>query len=108
MTTEINGQTSDGFHTFDELYEHRTRLFILIMKQNYGKAWRSKLHEDGKMFEGFFIAGIKTPAGDISYHLEEKYWEELNGMITLDNAEAFDGHTPEDVLERLQKWASTL
>lgn len=102
------GEVSDGFHTFNELYSHRTELFILLMKQNYPKAWRSKVHEDGSMFEGYFIAGIKTPAGDISYHLEEKYWDSLNGMITLEAAEAFDGHTSEDVAKRLSEWAKTL
>ena len=108
VPTEGVGEVSDGFHTFNELYSHRTELFILLMKQNYPKAWRAKVHEDGSMFEGYFIAGIHTPAGDISYHLEEKYWDSLNGMITLEKAEPFDGHTPEDVANRLSEWAKQL
>ena len=30
MPSGVNGSTSDGYHTFDELYEHRTVLFSVI------------------------------------------------------------------------------
>lgn len=101
---KVTGDTSDGYHTFNELYEHRALLFIMLAKQNYGKAWRAKLHEDGTMYDGYFIAGIHTPEGDITYHLEEKYWNDMNGMVTLTYADKYDGHTSQDVAKRLRRW----
>jgi len=38
---------SDGYHTFDELYEHRHWLFLSLMKMWPERAWASKLHADG-------------------------------------------------------------
>ena len=102
------GDITDGYHTFTDLYDHRTELFLVLMKLNYGKSWRSRQHEDGSMFEGMFVAGIHTPAGDITYHIEDTYWELFDGIITLEKAEAFDGHTSDDVLQRLKEWAKQL
>ena len=45
---EINGSTSDGYHTFDELYYHRTVLFAVICNTYCDKAWKSWLHADGQ------------------------------------------------------------
>ncbi len=45
------GEVSDGNHTFNELYMHRTTLFNIILCQNKDKAWKSKLHDDGTMFD---------------------------------------------------------
>jgi len=90
-------QISDGYHTFEELYYHRTILFSIICRQNKKMAWRSKLHADGSMFENFFIAGITTAAGDYTYHCEIKYWELFNYIKELPNALEWDGHKPEDI-----------
>lgn len=43
-------QISDGYHTFEELYFHR---------------WKSRLHDDGTMFNNYFIIEINTPIGQI-------------------------------------------
>lgn len=111
---KIDENTSDGYHTFKELYEHRIALFKALMWAHWKNAWASKVHADGSIFEGWFIAGIHTPKGDITYHLPIKDWEELfkcrpdetgNNNIcimTLDKAPEFDGHTSDDVLERLK------
>lgn len=99
--TEITGSTSDGFHTFDELYHHRTILFALLADMvPQGWAWKAREHEDGSMFDGFFIAGVKTPHGEATYHCRLEYWD-LFRVNELDRAPAFDGHTPEDTLARL-------
>lgn len=37
-TVKINGNTSDGYHTFDELYHHRAILFAVICNANKDKA----------------------------------------------------------------------
>lgn len=96
------GEISDGYHTFNELYDHRAVLFSVICNQNFDIAWKSKLHDDGTMYDGMFIAGISTCNGDIRYHVENKYWD-LFRVKELDRAPEYDGHTSDDVLERL-KW----
>ena len=118
-------KVSDGYHTFDELYEHRNLLFIALCKAIHTEAlrlwrpekmdfvdysmledtcWRSKLHYDGSSFNNWFILGIgKEPKTQISYHLPLSKWEETDFAETLDKAPEWDGHTSDDVLERLIK-----
>ena len=93
---KVNGKTSDGYHTFDELYYHRTVLFSILCRQNQG-SWRSNKHEDGSMFEGMFIAGIETPEGSYTYHCEDKYRYLFRGVKELENAPKYDGHLPSDI-----------
>lgn len=100
--TIIDGNTSDGYHTFDELYEHRAVLFAFICNQNKDFAWKSKQHEDGSMFDGMFIVGFTTPYGNVTYHYDMDLWDLFN-IKELEYAPHFDGHTPDDVLERLKK-----
>lgn len=91
------GEISDGYHTFNELYEHRMFLFSIICKQNRKNAWRSKLHADGTMYENFFIVGISTPNGDYSYHYHMDDWDYFFGIRTLERAPDWDGHMPKDI-----------
>jgi len=90
------GDLSDGYHTFNELYHHRAVLFSVICNQNKDKAWKSKLHADGTMFDGYFIVGIDTPKGTYTYHYRMKYWD-LFDVKELERAPEWDGHKPEDV-----------
>lgn len=93
---------SDGYHTFEELYEHRCMLWAVMARQNSADFWKSKTHFDGSVWEGWFVLGKYKSAGkQITYHLPMKYWELLKGVTTLPKAHRFDGHTSEDVLERL-------
>ena len=101
MPSGVNGSTSDGYHTFDELYEHRTVLFSVICNSHTDLAWKSRHHHDGTMFDDMFVAGIQTPAGPCTYHCENQYWD-LFRVPELERAPEFDGHTPEDVLQRIQ------
>lgn len=78
--TDTN-KISDGYHTFGELYNHRTRLWIELCrgldKYTNKKVWCSKVHSDGKISEGFFLLGCNMLNGkQITYHLEDKYWDE--------------------------------
>lgn len=88
---------SDGHHTFDDLYYQRMILTAVIAKTYKDKAWRSKLHHDNTMFNGDFIVGFDTPEGQYSYHFKLKYWNEFDGVTTLENAPMYDGHKPKDV-----------
>ena len=103
---EIDENTSDGYHTFKELYDHRIALFIALMRSNPLISWRANNHEDGTGFEGWFIAGMHLPTGDITYHLPESDWTKLDysGIATSNKAPKWDGHSANDVVERLNKW----
>lgn len=101
---------SDGYHTFEELYDHRITLFIVLCRfvDNRvfvgGEVWRSKVNGDGSTWEDYFIMGIGKEKGkQITYHLPLSRWEETEFAETLDQAPEFDGHSSEDVLERLKR-----
>lgn len=104
MSNNTYGDVSDGYHTFDELYHHRTMLFAALCNTYKTNAWKSKQHNDVKvpMYDGMFIAGIETPNGQATYHCEMKYWDMFN-ITELDRAPAFDGHTPAEAVDRLFK-----
>ena len=104
---------SDGYHTFDELYDHRITLFVALCRvllrtaeggEPYanGGIWRSKLHYDGTAFDGWLIMGFRTDPGyQISYHLPLSRWDETEFAYTFDRAPEWDGHLSADVLDRL-------
>ena len=100
------GNVSDGYHTFDELYDHRAVLFAALCNAMPENAWKSRLHEDGTMYDGMFIVGLDLPEGPISYHIEERdHWGRSNWELfkctELPRAVPFDGYTPDDVVDRL-------
>lgn len=102
----IAGDISDGYHTFNELYEHRTILFASICNMNAEIAWKSWQHADGTMYKDMFIAGITTNEGTATYHCESEYWDNFV-VQELEYAPEFDGHTPEVALARIFKLCST-
>lgn len=96
------GDTSDGYHTFNELYYHRMTLFAIICNIYKEHAWKSKLHHDGTMFKDYFIVGITVPGeGDFSYHYHIKDWDLFN-VKELEQAPVFDGHTSDDIIRLLK------
>ena len=98
---EITGDTSDGYHTFDELYDHRARLFSVIVRDHRELAWKSMLHHDGTMYDGMFIVGIETPDGQATYHYDvDPYWGIFDCEV-LDRAPEWDGHTPRQAIDRI-------
>jgi hypothetical protein len=70
------GDVSDGFHTFNELYEHRHHLFVLVLNAaNYRGlecGWSNR-HSDGELCfgGGWNIAWIVDPNSgkEARYHL---------------------------------------
>jgi hypothetical protein len=103
--SEATGSISDGYHTFDELYEHRHALYAAFASADPDRAWKSLKHDDGTMFDGWFIAGMSLPAGNISYHLPMRLWDTVTGL-ELSAAPKWDGHTPNDVVSRLKAYAN--
>lgn len=95
------GELSDGYHTFNELYHHRAVLFSAICNSNPSRAWKSKLHDTGDMYDGMFIVGIETPQGQATYHYDiEPYWD-LFKVKELEKAPKWDGHTPQQAIDRI-------
>jgi len=104
------GDISDGYHTFNELYEHRHALFIALCEQLSRNitgrycVWRSRYHFDRSFYNGWFILGIHTlPGKQITYHLPDSYWDKTSFALLLEYAPQWDGHTSSDVIERLGK-----
>lgn len=99
----INGETSDGYHTFNELYHHRAVLFSVVVRNYPELCWKSKRHHTGDMYEGMFIVGINTPDGQASYHYEiDPYWDMFE-CEELEFAPEWDGHAPFQAIERIGK-----
>lgn len=101
--------TSDGYHTFKDLYEQRLVLSVIAFKYAQEKGWeviRSKKHfgEDNECFGGgWFIVMVISPDGkQYSYHYENKYWDLFQYAKTVDHAPKWDGHTSKDVTRLLQ------
>ena len=101
--TVITEETSDGYHTLNEQYHHRAVLFSVIVKAFPDKAWKSRRHHDGTMFDDMFIVGIETPDGQATYHYYiDPYWEMFQ-CEEVEFAPKWDGHTPEQAIERIRK-----
>lgn len=99
---------SDGFHTMEELYDHRRALTAALLAERADISWRSKQHhpDDDPMFEGgYFIVGINTPFGTITYHYKLTHWDDFAEVPELDHAPKWDGAPPESTVTRLLEWA---
>jgi hypothetical protein len=107
---KVDGNTSDGYHTFNELYDFRllynAAFFNQLMSTDIPVA-KSKLHADGTepFGGGWFIVHAHLPTGDITNHYELKDWD-LFHITEIDRAPEWDGHTPQDVAKRLREYLS--
>ena len=109
---EDKGNISDGYHTFNELYEYRllynASMFNELAKQGLYDVHKSKKHSDGTIpfgDENWFIVQAELPTGQISNHYEMKDWE-LFDIPEKEKANHYDGHTPQDVAKRLKDFLS--
>lgn len=107
---EDKGNISDGYHTFNELYEYRllynASMFNEFAKQGLYDVHKSKLHSDGTIpfgDENWFIVQAELPTGQISNHYEMKDWD-LFQVPIKEKANPYDGHTPHDVTKRLREF----
>lgn len=106
---KVDGNTSDGYHTFNELYEFRmlynAAFFNLIAKIPQARVHKSRLHSDGEepFGGGWFIVMATLPTGQISQHYELEDWD-LFKVPEHDRADEWDGHTSEEVLGRLRAY----
>lgn len=87
---------SDNYHTMSELYFNRMVMFDIILKMFPDKAWKSKLHDDGTMFDNYFIVGIDTPEGQFTYHYHMRFWN-IFTCKEIPRAPKWDNHQPKDI-----------
>lgn len=100
-------KSEDGYHTFDELYDVRMLYHAYAVKawMDMGyyvtKSWR---HPDGEECFGgdWFIVVAYLPSGQVSSHYHGDHWN-LFSVPEVYSAPEFDGHTTEDVIERLKE-----
>lgn len=100
------GQISDGYHTFDELYEYRMLYNAHAVKgwlfsgYDVVKSWR---HADGEecFGGGWFIVTAQLPTGQVSNHYEAKHWD-LFHCPAVDLPPEWDVHTPQQAAQRLR------
>lgn len=111
-----DGNVSDGWHTFEELYYYRlcyNAIFINALvdlkKRLPGiysdiKICKSKKHFGGEPCYGggWFIVMISTPWGQISNHYKLEYWNMFNCPVTKQSWK-WDGHGMKEAMERLNR-----
>lgn len=101
---------SDGYHTFKELYEFRKLYNAALFNSWYNsdsgiEVYKSKRHFDGEeCFDGkwFIVVAILRDGKQISNHYELKDWDLFKIPEYEKSKYEFDGHTSQDVLERLR------
>lgn len=127
---DVRGGYSDGYHTFNELYEFR-KVYNAVLFNEWAKqpmynefnpdlsikemfedksyipmydVHKSVRHHDGSIIFGgdWFIVSAMLPSGLISNHYHLKDWD-LFQVPEVEKAKyEFDGHTGANVLERLK------
>lgn len=116
---------SDGYHTFDELYEFRKQynaafaniLYFNLLRTAHhvpanpnGKTeltiYKSKKHSDGKpCFDGtYFIVMFVYNEKQISNHYQMKDWDLFKIPEVNVPLHKYDGHTPKDTLISLEQF----
>mgnify|MGYP007071569776 CR=1 FL=1 len=108
---EVDENTSDGYHTFKELYEYRMLYNALLFNEwakngDYG-VHKSKLHSDGEVpfGGGWFVVSAQLPIGQVTNHYELKDWD-LFQIPENTRAAKWDGHTPQEAAIRLRALAN--
>lgn len=100
---------TDGYHTFEELYEFRmlynAAYFNMLHKEGEIQVTKSKRHFDGEecFGGGWFIVTAELPSGQISNHYKLEHWDKFLIPALPKAPKVFDGHTPKDVVNRLEQ-----
>ena len=107
-------ELSDGYHTFDELYEFR-KMYNAVLFNEWGTSKGSRLpskynahkswkHHDGEdcFGGGWFIVSAMLPTGLISNHYKAEDWDLFKVPEVEKALYEFDGHTSKEVLKRLK------
>lgn len=107
---EITGETSDGYHTFNELYEFRkvynAALFnewAMSGKYNVHKSYK---HQTGELCfgGGWFIVVAILPSGQITNHYKNEDWDLFDIPVTDTALFEYDGHSGSDTIDRIKSF----
>ena len=90
-------EISDGYHTMEDLYDHRCALFLLLCLRTPTLAWWKP---DGD--EGWFILFLELHSGQISYHMPAKYKGPVVAAKLAKGRGEWDKHDAKEVLARLE------
>lgn len=107
---QVDGKTSDGYHTFDELYRFRllynAALFNEWARTTSIETVRSWHHFEGDLCfgGGWFVVMANLPTGQISNHYPAEAWDLFHHVDAQERAWEWDGHTAADVADRLELW----
>lgn len=97
----VNGDISDGYHTFGELYRHRVNLFLALCATMPEKVcWREE-----ESFGDWLCVYLELPTGQISYHVPGEYRPVLRDLYPQTESNPWDGHTGDQVAVRLLAYA---
>jgi hypothetical protein len=108
----VTDETSDGHHTFAELYTYRmlynAALFNEWRKWGVYDVHKSTRHHDGEecFGGGWFIVVAQLPTGQISNHYPMSDWYRFR-IPERPLAAEWDGHTPAEAAERLRAFIAT-
>ncbi len=112
MNKEDMGNVSDGYHTFNELYDFR-KLYNAALFNEWYKfrkdiiVYKSKKHYDNvECFDGnwFIVVAILPNGQQISNHYELKDWDLFKIPEVPKSLHPYDGHTAQDVIKRLTEF----
>lgn len=92
VRTSAPGSANDGYHSFDEMYQHRYLLFLMLVQIGQYPAYK------GAVEDGYFVGGILIDDQQVAYHLPESLWRAF--PATIEQPE-WDGHTPNHALCRI-------
>lgn len=86
---------------FAVLHEHRSLLFIALMKQHPGISWYSKDSD-----EGWFKAGMVLPSGCITYNFPERLMSlvESIGVAAKEEPKSDAAYSGNYVSRLLKEW----
>jgi len=102
---------SDGYHTFEELYEYRkayNALFANLAVDKF-KVEKTKNHYDGEPCFGgtHFKVYFQLPTGEVSNHYKLEDWDLFDVPEVEKATIEYDGHTPAEALQRMLDYLKT-
>ena len=107
MSENDMSEVSDGYHTFGELYRFRMLYHAVACRHWIKKGYtvvRSPVHSDGQpcFGGGWFVVVAVLPTGQITNHYSDEHWGTFSG-IPVALPPPYDGHTSEDVADRIER-----
>ncbi len=110
----LMSQISDGYHTFESLYEFR-KLYNAALFNEWAKDGKYEVHKSVRHHNGnfcfnngeWFVVSAMLPTGLISNHYHIDDWDLFKIPSHDKILHPFDGHTSLDVSKRLKDFLTT-